>query len=80
MSMLSARFIIFLLYATGLSDQAAFRCGVERWSIKTGTDTAAALISTASPTPTTIAHLVGLPAPHPIPKPLVSPVLRPRRG
>ena len=37
-------------------------CGVERWSVKTGTDADVGLINLQSPTQTTIASLVSLPA------------------
>ena len=42
-------------------------CGVERWSIKTGTDADASLINLQSTTQTTIASLAALPAPSTIP-------------
>ncbi|HEU4950312.1 MAG TPA: PKD domain-containing protein [Holophagaceae bacterium] len=42
-------------------------CGVERWSVKTGTDPDAGLVSLASPQTNTIATLRGWPAPNPIP-------------
>src|ERR1700730_9475465 len=46
-------------------DQEALKgsCGVERWSVKTGTDADAGLINLQSPTQTTIASLISLPAP-----------------
>ncbi|HEV7236256.1 MAG TPA: hypothetical protein VGN15_08755 [Ktedonobacteraceae bacterium] len=46
-------------------DQEALNgsCGVERWSVKTGTDADAALINLQSPTQTTIVSLISLPAP-----------------
>jgi hypothetical protein len=43
------------------------RCGVERWSVKTGTDPDAGLINLASSTPTTITTMRSWPAPSPIP-------------
>jgi hypothetical protein len=43
------------------------QCGVERWSVKTGTDPDAGLVNLNSSTPTTIANLASLPAPNPIP-------------
>ena len=46
----------------------AQRCGVERWSVKTGTDADAQSVGLANPQPTTIAQLIALPAPNPIPK------------
>ena len=48
--------------------QTAFaQCGVERWSVKTGTDSKAATINLNSSSSTTIAHLRSLTAPNPIP-------------
>ena len=45
------------------------RCGVERWSVKTGTDSDATQVRlTVAPTPTTISDLISLTPPHPIPK------------
>ncbi len=50
-------------------DQEALNgsCGVERWSVKTGTDADAALINLQSPAQTTIAALISLPAPANLP-------------
>jgi len=45
----------------------AAQCGVERWSVKTGTDPDAGLVNLNSPTPTTVSYLAGLTAPDPIP-------------
>jgi hypothetical protein len=42
-------------------------CGVERWSVKTGTDADAGLINLQSTTQTTIAALAALPAPSSLP-------------
>lgn len=42
-------------------------CGVERWSVKTGTDADKGLINLSSNTPTTISYLDGLPAPSSLP-------------
>jgi hypothetical protein len=51
------------------ADQEALNgsCGVERWSVKTGTDADVGLINLQSPTPTTIAALISLPAPTNLP-------------
>jgi hypothetical protein len=46
---------------------AAGRCGQERWAIKTGTDAGAKKIDLTKPTPTSIAALIALHAPSPIP-------------
>ena len=50
-------------------DQEALNgsCGVERWSVKTGTDADAGLINLQSTTQTTIAALTSLPAPGTLP-------------
>ncbi len=50
-------------------DQEALNgsCGVERWSVKTGTDADAGLINLQSTTSTTIASLDSLPAPSTLP-------------
>ncbi|WIV59256.1 putative Ig domain-containing protein [Amycolatopsis nalaikhensis] len=45
----------------------AASCGVERWSVKTGTDADAAKITLQSTTPTTIAALTGLAKPSTLP-------------
>ena len=42
-------------------------CGVERWSVKTGTDTTASSVNLGSTTPTTVAALHAYPSPSPIP-------------
>lgn len=42
-------------------------CGVERWSVKTGTDPDAGLVDLNNPVPQTIAYLTGLPAPSSLP-------------
>src|SRR6266700_2901100 len=51
------------------ADQEALNgsCGVERWSVKTGTDADARLINLQSMTQTTIASLISLPAPTTLP-------------
>jgi len=43
--------------------RALAQCGVERWSVKTGTDQDAGLVNLNSPTATTIASLSGIAAP-----------------
>jgi hypothetical protein len=50
-------------------DQEALNgsCGVERWSVKTGTDADAGLINLQFTTQTTIASLISLPAPTTLP-------------
>src|SRR5205807_4994246 len=44
------------------------QCGVERWSVKTGTDADANLVSLAASTSTTIANLSSLTAPSTLPE------------
>src|SRR5215469_1464690 len=46
---------------------AQSQCGVERWSVKTGTDADAKLVNLNSTTPTTIGSLRALPAPKTLP-------------
>lgn len=43
------------------------QCGVERWSVKTGTDQDVSLLNLGSKTSSTISNLALLPAPNPIP-------------
>lgn len=43
------------------------QCGVERWSVKTGTDADAGLINLSSSSSTTVATMRSWPAPNPIP-------------
>src|SRR5215469_8305270 len=45
----------------------AQRCGKERWAVKTGTDADAGSVNLASPQNTTVAQLIGLTPPNPIP-------------
>src|SRR5215831_13228809 len=60
-AMVTAASLGQFLLAPGLA------CGVERWSVKTGTDPDAGLVNTSSTTATTIANLRSLTAPNPIP-------------
>lgn len=50
-----------------LSASPVFACGVERWSVKTGTDPDAGLVNLSSSTPNTIATMRSWTAPNPIP-------------
>lgn len=56
-------------YSSETGDQEAINgsCGVERWSVKTGTDADAGLINLQSTMSTTIASLISLPAPTTLP-------------
>lgn len=57
-----------LLFCAAFAQEAvAQRCGVERWSVKTGTDADAGRVDLANPQSTTIAYLIALSAPRPIP-------------
>lgn len=60
--------LVFLVAALLPPTVFGQRCGVERWSVKTGTDNDAGNIDLANPQQTTIANLIELPAPSPIPK------------
>ena len=51
----------------------AQRCGVERWAIKTGTDAGASQVDLQHPKNATIADLIALPAPKPLPTTRVTP-------
>lgn len=55
--------LILLVVPSALTAQ----CGVERWSVKTGTDPDAGKVNLASSTNTTIASMRAIPAPSPIP-------------
>lgn len=59
--------LIALLCAVALYAPAFAQCGVERWSVKTGTDPDADLVNLGAPTSTTIAALRARTAPNPIP-------------
>src|SRR5438270_12720516 len=58
-----ATLTFFLSSSTALFSQ----CGVERWSVKTGTDPDAGLVNLNSSTATTIANMRAFTAPNPIP-------------
>src|SRR4051812_18143984 len=57
-----------------LSISAFGQCGVERWSVKTGTDPDAALVNLNVVTPSTIGELRALPAPATEPRSRLRPV------
>lgn len=52
------------LYAPPVFGQ---RCGVERWSVKTGTDAGASMVDLTNPQAATIADLISLQPPNPLP-------------
>ena len=59
--------IAVLLIVVSASSNVLAQCGVERWSVKTGTDPDAGLVNLSSPTSTTIANLRAFTTPNPIP-------------
>src|SRR5579859_1102188 len=59
-------FVALLMLALAPS-QVLAQCGVERWSVKTGTDPDAGLVNLSSVTSTTIANMRAFTAPNPIP-------------
>src|SRR5713101_7298754 len=59
--------IAVLLIVVSASSNILAQCGVERWSVKTGTDADAGLVNLSSPTSTTIANLRAFTTPNPIP-------------
>jgi hypothetical protein len=65
------RIILALVFLMGASlappDLLAQSCGVERWSVKTGTDADKGRVNVSSTTSNTIATMRGWPAPNPIP-------------
>jgi hypothetical protein len=65
------RVILALIFLMGASlappNLQAQSCGVERWSVKTGTDADKGRVNVASTTANTIATMRGWPAPNPIP-------------
>src|SRR5947209_5670853 len=59
--------VVAALFLLALPGKVFAQCGVERWSVKTGTDPDAGLVNLSSTTPTQISSLTALPAPSPIP-------------
>ena len=57
----------FVLALFIFPQQTFAQCGVERWSVKTGTDSDAVLVNLGATTSTTIASLSAIAAPNPIP-------------
>ena len=59
---------LFLLFASAFAAQPILaQCGVERWSVKTGTDADISLVNMSSSTATTIQSLRSLTAPSTLP-------------
>jgi Phosphoesterase family/Bacterial Ig domain len=67
--MLSFRRLVFLVVGTllVLPSNLLAQCGVERWSVKTGTDADAGMVNLNAPMNTTIANMRAFPTPNPIP-------------
>ena len=65
---LSLRILTTFCYLLLSHELFAQRCGVERWSVKTGIDATAQQVDLANPKPTTIGNLIALTPPNPIPK------------
>lgn len=63
----AGRSLVFALLAVFLSSPIFAQCGVERWSVKTGTDPDAGQVNLASSSSTTIATMRSWTAPSPIP-------------
>src|SRR5712671_3283404 len=59
--------LVFLLTLVSLPSPILAQCGVERWSVKTGTDADIGLVNLSSSTAQTIVTMRGWPAPSPIP-------------
>jgi hypothetical protein len=57
------RYAAFFALLAAVCGGASAQCGVERWSVKTGTDPDVAKINPSTTTATTIASLVALPTP-----------------
>jgi hypothetical protein len=64
---LSVGLLTGLIPTAQFDEDAGGACGVERWSVKTGTDADASAIDLAHVVPTTIANLTGLPKPASLP-------------
>ena len=63
----ASRWVVLALLSTCISSPIFAQCGVERWSVKTGTDPDAGLVNLSSSTSTTIATMRSWTAPNPIP-------------
>lgn len=61
------RIWLLLVLAVSIPSSLLAQCGVERWSVKTGTDPDASKVNLNSSTSTTIASMRAIPAPSPIP-------------
>src|SRR6267142_2260024 len=59
--------VVVAFYLIALPGTILAQCGVERWSVKTGTDADVGLVNLSSSTAQTIVTMRGWPAPSPIP-------------
>ena len=64
---LSLLAVLVSVSVVGSRDASAASCGVERWSVKTGTDPDAGLVNTASSTKSSIAAMGAEPRPSSLP-------------
>src|SRR5215471_4381784 len=60
-------FLLFAAFLLILPSALFSQCGVERWSVKTGTDADVGLVNLNSPTSTAITSMRAFTAPNPIP-------------
>ncbi len=67
MAKVAGRLLVLVLFLSLTSSPILAQCGVERWSVKTGTDPDAGLVNLSSSTSTTITTMRGWTAPNPIP-------------
>ena len=59
--------LLSVVFLSLFASQALAQCGVERWSVKTGTDADKALVNVSSSTATSIVTMRSWPVPSPIP-------------
>src|SRR2546423_15577082 len=59
--------LVGVILLAGSSGRTFAQCGVERWSVKTGTDQDVGRVNLGSKTGSTISSLALLPAPNPLP-------------
>ena len=67
MSKVAGHLVVFVLFLGLTASPLLGQCGVERWSVKTGTDPDAGLVNLSSSSSTTIVTMRSWTAPNPIP-------------
>ena len=67
MSKVAGHLVVVVLFVSLTASPVLAQCGVERWSVKTGTDPDAGLVNLSSTSSTTIATMRSWTAPNPIP-------------